>query len=243
MPSLDGWQLRPADRRAVKVGIALLGLYHAQDDLALLLALGRHEEFTLYVSVALQNSLKNADRELWELAKHVTGWGRINLVERLADTRDAEIKAWLLREGFRNSIMVEYTALTCAQAGGLLAALLEPNPDDALLLGAGEIITALCVGCPGPGMRAYADGIAATELYLRHLLSRESRLTHFNKVSYIGWSLTRLDGEEGRDTSEWLNRRDDLQVLIHIYQARPDWLPLIHAGLANTDRGLFLEAA
>lgn len=33
----------------------------------------------------------------------MNGWGRIHVVERLAQTENAEIKHWLLREGYRNS--------------------------------------------------------------------------------------------------------------------------------------------
>jgi len=57
------------------------------------------------------------------MAKHVTGWGRVHLVERLAKTEDAEIKEWLLREGFRNSVMYEYLAYIAATTGGLNDAL------------------------------------------------------------------------------------------------------------------------
>jgi hypothetical protein len=40
----------------------------------------------------------------------VAGWGRIQTVRRLAGTQDPQIKAWLLRHGFRNQIMDEYLA-------------------------------------------------------------------------------------------------------------------------------------
>ncbi len=60
------------------------------------------------------------------------------------------IKRWLLREGFRNSVMYEYLAATCARAGGLLAALGDDDVDRELLTGAGEILQALIAGRPGP---------------------------------------------------------------------------------------------
>ena len=66
------------DRCPVKVGIALLGIFQGGAFTELFLTLGCHEEFTLYASVALCNSLENAERELWQLAKKVDGWGRIS---------------------------------------------------------------------------------------------------------------------------------------------------------------------
>jgi hypothetical protein len=66
----------------------------------------------------------------------ITGWGRIQIIERLAETKDEQIRAWMLRDGYRNDIMEEYTALTCAKTGNLVAALRQPEPDGKLLKGA-----------------------------------------------------------------------------------------------------------
>ena len=48
------------------------------------------------------------------------------LVERLADTQAHDIKRWLVREGYRNTIMYEYLAYTCATAGALAEELAPP---------------------------------------------------------------------------------------------------------------------
>lgn len=84
------------DRGAVKVGIALIGAMGAENYKDRLKIIARHEEFTLYVSVALLNMSENAEQELWELAKYVHGWGRIELVERLSKTEKNDIKRWIL---------------------------------------------------------------------------------------------------------------------------------------------------
>ena len=106
------------DREPVKFGIALLGLFRQPDDQELFQTLGRHDEFTLFCAVAITNSSEDHDEALWRLARNVTGWGRIHAVERLARTENPAIKDWLLREGFRNSVLYEYLAGTCARAGG-----------------------------------------------------------------------------------------------------------------------------
>ncbi len=71
----------------------MIGLFPANDARELLLALGRHEEFTLYSAVALLSSEDDPERRLYELARHVSGWGRIQTIERLAGTQDEEIRA------------------------------------------------------------------------------------------------------------------------------------------------------
>ena len=158
------------DREPVKFAIALLGMIPGSDHAELLLALGRHEELTLYSAVALTNAAGGeAERKLFELAKHVDGWGRIQVVERLAKTSDAEIKAWMLREGYKNSVMYEYLAYTCAVAGGLRGALEREAVDPAVLGGAGDIIQALIAGGPAENMDDYADGAVVVERYLHHL--------------------------------------------------------------------------
>jgi len=78
-------------REPVKLGIALLGLSHTADDRNVLKILGRHEEFTLFVAVALAYTTADPDRERSALAQSVNAWGRVHLVERLKDTDDPEI--------------------------------------------------------------------------------------------------------------------------------------------------------
>jgi hypothetical protein len=90
--------------------------------------------------------MPNSERQLWELAKSVDGWGRIACVERLSKTTDPEIRDWILRTGYRNSIMTEYLAYIAATTGGLVAALRGADVDRDLLTAAGMITT----GCAGP---------------------------------------------------------------------------------------------
>jgi hypothetical protein len=233
------------DREPVKVGVALLGLFRAEEDRALLLTLGRHEEFTLYVAVALSNAEERPERTLWQLAQHVTGWGRIQIIERLAGTQDEHIRAWLLREGYRNDIMVEYTALICATTGDLLSALRLPEPDDALLRGAGEILSALIHGRGGPaeGIGEYSQGAETAELYLAHLQNREATLEQFLVVSTIKQFLEEEEGETHDPNLGWHQRREKLRALANAILSRSDWTERVRAGLASDDAHTFNTAA
>ncbi len=236
-----------ADREAVKIAIAILGLFRDGQDLDLLLVLGRHEELTLYAAVALGSSQEQPARTLWELARNVGGWGRIQIIERLAGAADdPEIAAWLLREGYRNSILYEYTALTCASAGHLADALRCPEPDDALLVGAGEILTALIRGREGPaeGIGDYAEGAEAAELYLAHLRRRPRLdLEHLLAAHLIRRLVDEDDGEAQDPELGWPERCDAIVEHADAILEQPEWPGIVHGGLASSDPRTFHRAA
>lgn len=160
------------DVEPVKVGIALLGVSGEPDDEALVIEVGQSEEMTVFSAVALSNLLPDPTSSLWRLAKGVHGWGRIAVVERLAAAQDPAIRAWLLREGFRNEIMYEYLAYVAATAGGLAEALSAEKIDDPLLIGAAGIFRALIAGGPAQDIFDYGDGARAATEFLRHALIR-----------------------------------------------------------------------
>jgi hypothetical protein len=233
-----------ADREPVKCAIALLGVCQDRDDRDLLLTLGRHEEFTLFAAVALNNCSDDSELSLWALACLVTGWGRIHIIERLAATKDEQIKAWMLRDGFRNDIMEEYTAFICAQTGDLLGALRQSEPDEKLLKGAGAILAALISGrgAPAQGMESYADGVEATELYLRHLQALELGIEDYIAVSAIDSFLNEEDGEVKDSALGWPGRRSTLLSLTGAIRSRPDWEIRIREALKSDDRQTFWTA-
>jgi hypothetical protein len=158
------------DRSAVKFGIALMGTAQPVD-MEVLKTPGAHDEFTLYVAVALSNA-NAGERALFELAKRVHGWGRVQSVERLAGTTDPAIQQWMITEGYRNSIMYEYLAATCATTGRLAEALATAEIDDELIRSAGELIAAILVGEPGQPPGEYVDLVPTIRSYLTHLTSR-----------------------------------------------------------------------
>lgn len=172
------WLARESPERGpVKTGIALLGLFQPQCDTEMLMRLGLHDEFTLYAAVALANTLPDDEQEdvLWSLARRVDGWGRVQVVERLAKrTSRADIKDWLLRDGYKNSVMYEYLAYACASGGGLASALCPESVDPELLDGAGDLIRALLPDGPARDITSYEDGAQVVSHYLRHTAKRRS---------------------------------------------------------------------
>lgn len=233
-----------ADREVVKCAIALLGVFRVEDDRDLLLTLGRHEEFTLYATVALQNAVDDSELSLWALACLVTGWGRIQIIERLDGTKDEQIRAWMLREGYRNDIMYEYTALICARTGDLLSALRRSDPDEKLLKGAGSLLSTLIQGRGGPseGIESYTEGAQAAELFLKHLQERELDLEDFVNVSTIEQFLNEEESEAQDPSLGWHARLETLLELISAIRARPGWETKVQQGLGSTNRQTFWTA-
>ena len=154
------------DPETVKLGISLLGMVE-NDDRAILLQLALHDEFTMFAALALVKQIDAFEPILFELAKKVHGWGRIHVVERLAETTSKPIKAWMLRQGFRNTVMDEYLAHTCATTGELHRAFSKPDP--ALLSGAAGIFRALAAGGPALELSDYEHAAKAISAWLPHV--------------------------------------------------------------------------
>lgn len=226
---------KAADREPVKFGVAMLGLFPGARHHQVFHTLGRHEEFTLFAGVAFSNSdPDNAERHWFELVRHVDGWGRIQIVERFADTNDEAIERWMLRDGYRNSVMYEYLAYICATAGGLRDALTANEIDDELLHGAGDLISALITGNRGPaqGIDDYLDAASVVQRYLDHL---EPRIATLDELIVVG-TLHRFvsdesDGWDKRSANGWsANVRTSVQTRTAAILAQPRWRTLVEAG-------------
>lgn len=237
---------KAADREPVKMALAFLGVLQGYDDREVILPLARHEEFTLYASVAIMNQVKDPERTLWEIAKHVDGWGRIQTVERLAETTDPEIRAWLLRDGYKNSVMCEYLAYTCAKAGDLQAALAVEKVDDALLHGAGDIIQTLITGQGGPaeGIDDYEHGAAVTQAYLKNLDDRANSLDQFLVLKTIERFLTDDDDDwTERSRRGWTSdARQSMLAAVETMVDQEKWRGMAESGLKVRDNTEFWTA-
>jgi len=222
------------DRQVVKLAMALLAFFPYQQSVNILQTLGRHDEFTLYAVVAMRAILPPEEFALaWlALAKRTSGWGRIHLIERLPETLDQTIRQWLLREGYKNDVMVEYTALHCAEYG-LLHDALAGEVDAELLKGAAEILLGMISGEPGPGIEQYSFAVQACERYLAHILPGSAGdLLHYK----VAGEIVRLMGEE---TFASEAEREHLREQCEQIRALPEWPALIEAGLHDDDSMIF----
>ncbi|WP_220183929.1 limonene hydroxylase [Thermoactinomyces mirandus] len=214
-----------AHREVVKLGIALLGLFQCEDDLDLLFTIGRHDEFTLYVSVAIQNGTADPDLHLFQLVQLVDGWGKIHIVERL-QPETQEIRDWLLRKGCRNSIMDEYLAYTCAEKGKLHMALKAEKIDTDLYHGAGIIISALINGgWAAEDIDDYLHAYSVLSDYLRHSRIQCKTATDLNVIVEIKRFLEQEE-EQWRERYEqgWTpEQREELVSEVRSFLADEKW--------------------
>ena len=232
------------DREPVKFGIAILGLFQNPANAALFQTIGRHEEFTLFAAVALARISDDPEQALWMLAQNVNGWGRIHVVERLSETENPEIRNWLLREGYKNWVMYEYLAYTCATGGGLLSALSEDAIDRELLTSAGELLSALINGGPAQDINGYDDGALATELFLGHLEPAAETLDDFIHARAVkGYLSNEYTDWEERSQHGWTSeRRAELLSACDRILNQPDWPEKARAGLGSADEMEFHRA-
>lgn len=234
------------DREPVKFSMALLGLLRGRDDSDIFLTLGRHDEFTLYSAVALSNSDVYSDEALWKLAIAAEGWGRISSVERLAETGSPEIKDWLLREGFKNSVMNEYLACICARAGDLHLALKHEGDDPELFNSAVELIDTLVSGEGGPaeGLPDYENGCAAVQMLLSKDDSKFSSASHF----WFLWKLKKRVAEHLSGESvlkqDWTDKDSEtIEEKIEALLSKSEWKDVLLDALQNGDRQSFWVAS
>ncbi|WP_433724406.1 hypothetical protein ACQP0C_27225 [Nocardia sp. CA-129566] len=211
-------------------------------DRDLLLTLGRHEELTGYVAAAIQRIDPDPESTLFGLARGVDGWGRIEIVEMLAGTTRVDIQDWLVRTGFRNTIMYEYLAGIAATTGHLLDRLRATEPDDELIDSAADIISALIRGGPTIGIHGVADAPQLVEVMLDILERRGRRPAHFVVVEEIDDFLRYLDDETGSD-HDWPQQTcDRLMDTCRRIMDQGHWPALAAADLAAQDRQKFWAA-
>ena len=246
---------RSPDREcAGKLGIALLGSFtgsvlsrKAGAPREILLTFARHEEFTLFAVSGLCHSVRKPDRILWDLAKGLHGWGRIHAVARLERTGRREIKNWLLRQGYRNSVMHQYLALICARGGDLCGALGEETPDAELLDAARDLIEAL-FRIPGGCLASKA--IATVQLCFSSILKR-ARIDRRSDLSRSSWHMTFVrfvsnEKVEWNSLARWgwtTVVRREIQDSAEAVISRPVWREMVLRDLESDDEGIFELAA
>ncbi len=157
----------------VKIGLEILELYDIPDDVkSPIYTLGLCDEFTLFVAWCMQ-SWQDGNERLFHLAQRVHGWGRIHAVE-LLKPETAEIRRWLLAEGWDNAVHPAYSALTCWEKSGA-EAVLRGQPTEEEYRGLSGMLAGLLDEGPVTGI---SELEGAEELLLRFLaLSRDRRLT------------------------------------------------------------------
>ena len=149
---------------AVKLGLSLLAIF--TEKIAFVkevhLTLGAYEEFTWFAARYLSSAAcKGGNEDLFRLAQHVYGWGRIHAVAYLeADTK--EISDWLLYEGAENTILPQYSADLCLLKAGAAHRLREGVTEEEFNA-IGKLMQYALEGGPCPGL-SYANELVPAYL-------------------------------------------------------------------------------
>lgn len=224
------------NRNSVKFGIAILGLCQNKQPIEDLKTLGLHDEFTVFSTIALLNLSDDLVNDLWQLAKQVDGWGKIQLVDRLAEMElTVEIKDWLIHDGYKNNIMYEYLALTCAKNGMLNERLKKEFISNVLFVSAGEIIVALMDEDPAEGMSGYDEATETIENYITHAKTQNLNIGDFITLHRIKDYLEESP-EENEILTRW-NQNELSNCLIDINEIlnSRDWTTEVNKALKSSD--------
>jgi hypothetical protein len=233
-------------RNAIKFGIAILGLCQNKSVLNDIKILGLHDEFTVYASIAIANLSDNAENDLWELAKKVDGWGKIQLVDRLSRPDVSEpIKDWLIYEGYKNSIMYEYLAYTCAINGELHKKLETDEISEKLFKSASDIIEALiAIGGPAKDITTYPFASQVIQDFIRHAKIQANDISDFNAMLKIKDFLVELQNDIGEQKENGWNQDIISNCIIEIVEIlnSRDWKVAVYEGLKSNDNVMYWNA-
>lgn len=182
-------------------------------------------------------------RSLVDHGKEDRSPGRIHCVERLRDTADPTTARWILTEGFRNAVMIEYLAYIAATTGDLAGALEDQSPDPDVLAAAWEIIDALLDGGPAEDIDDYADAPLALSRWLRHMEGRVDDLAEFLTLHAVRQFCERDDWQDRLARSSWTPKvREQVRSSTERLLAHPRWRNLATTGLDSDDRQEFWRA-
>jgi hypothetical protein len=233
-------------RNAVKFGIAILGLCQNKSVLNDIKILGLHDEFTVYATIAIARLSDNAENDLWDLAKKVDGWGKIQLVDRLSRPDVSEsIKDWLIYEGYKNSIMYEYLAYTCAINGELHKKLKTDVINEKLFKSASDIIEALiAIGGPAEDITTYPFASQVIQDFIRHAKIQANDISDFNALHKIKDFLVELQNDIGEHNENGWNQDIISNCIIEIVKIlnSRDWKVAVNEGLKSNDNVMYWNA-
>ena len=135
------WLLEHATHReAVKFAIVMLGFAKCEDEKERLQTIAHHEEFTGVVLFALRNGATGANTFAFELAKKLTGWGRVAAIDFM-EGNTPELKHWLVTEGYKTRVAPTFVAMLCIEKGKLDVMLHEKEISADIFDGASHLIT------------------------------------------------------------------------------------------------------
>ena len=234
------------DRGPVKFGIAMLGSMGDEHDVDVVRTLALHDEFGLYAAEALAEIAPDRQAALYDMARKLRGWGRIEAVAKMVATKDPVLRHWLLTDGFRNSINPQYLAFQCVSIADLTGALDEARHartvDVPLLVGTADMLQALVKPGPGPGFDNYPDAPEAAAAFL-YLIQKRRDSVSFLLAAHALREYVSSHGTASNAAAEWTPEQlKDTARLANDIIADPSWRQRVTAAITE-NRSDLTEAA
>ena len=214
---------------SVKLGISLLGISGEEDDLPLILEIGRYPEFTYFSANAIGRLSKNKLKDWMVLAESTEDWGKVHTIERICNyleksqNKDRDNSIWLLKNCTGHSI-AEYTAYVSACACNLLELLKDEKLEDDVLDNACSLFLCLITEKPVKSIEDWEHGPETLPLLLETLLKRELTSYRLFSVTRILYWLEDRKSESYKapEKNYWCQENiESLRILCNCYLEEP----------------------
>lgn len=187
-----------------RLGICLLGVHRDLQSLEKLKLMAVYEEFDSQAALAIRCISESPNRALMEIAQRVDqGWGKISFVELMVCVKEADIREWLLLEGYQNNVDYGYLVGHCMLEGRLREKL-----DDikGLLLYKSSIVDlmrSLLFGSPGIDIQDYEYAAEITLAYFKLLQQTKIDSKDYLIIVEVRRWLESNDEWKNTDLSGW----------------------------------------
>lgn len=157
-----------SDVESVKFALCVLELLEQEDEelREIVLTMAASDEMALFCLFQMVQWEDGID-QIYKLAQNQKGWGRIHAVSLLRPEND-EMERWMLTEGWHNSLMDEYSAMTVIKRCKLVNKLSAAEIDAEMFTIATDLIQAGLEDGPLGSIKDYKRGKELLEGYLRH---------------------------------------------------------------------------
>jgi hypothetical protein len=229
--STGRWLVRHStDRWAATIGLALLAVDWAEDDIPLIQTIGLlSNHFGPLAAKALRRRSGGGQALMW-LARRVSGWGRVYVVEALCEFAGDDVRNWLLRNACDGNPLNGYFAGRVATSAHLHEAIIDPDADDDLVDHTGRLLR-IMTSCSGMGMslEEYPPARIVLGAHSAHLNRQAPAIDRFVEAAMVAYGLSEVSGPVGAQRE--LIVRQYVEVL-----DREDWCDAAR-GLLNPDHG------
>ena len=220
------WLLEHATHReVVKFALMVLATTDCEAFKERLKLIALHEEFTGVALFVLFNATERANATIWDIAKQVTDWGKLEALNFLEPDSE-EIRLWFLTDGIDETVPGSQAALQCADKGKLDIELHEDTISADVFEGTRKLILALLYEGQYRQMDDYEYAGQVLMRFTKHAKTHSKTMLHFYTLTQIAAYVNEpQDVWEGRFDDNW-KPHEKLAVETNIEEISrdPKWL-------------------